>query len=829
MSIRNIAVIGCLAFFCTLPLQAQRDDPRQLINEAEAAFQIGKVEEARQMLEGRVATLSSSLRLRGYRLLSLCYLALENTDEARKYAVKVLDENPYYTPTVEYSPRFIDMIEEIKQGRNNTITTASSQAETLEEVPVPTVLITEEMIRYSGAQNLQEVLAAFVPGINIIDCNDDINIGMRGIYGQGQQKILIMLNGHRLNSYCTNIAAPDFSISLEKVKQIEVLRGPASSLYGGVALTGVVNIITKQGADVDGLEAHAGIGNHSQLRGDLVFGKRYYDLDMLIWGSLYGNQGQHMDTPDILDHDIYGKGYDTVIIGRIGNKPTYDFGIQMKYKDLHLLFDTRHSEIVSPYTMSTLAKAYNHDRYRRIDGYSPSFVTRANHIELGYTPHLKNVTLRGAVTYDNSVLAHYQVISDSEFSDLGYLFIDTGSSEVVNNLFTKPGIFRYISGTEQNIGIQLKGDYGYSLNDEHNGNLSFGMEYSHFQLDDIRYTLGYNFNQLIQEGPIIAEAGRGHEDAYDAFLQLKHKWRSFIFNAGLRYDHKRHEDGIKLGEYSPRLALIMLRPKWNIKLSYSRSFVDAPYLYRKSNELLPLLFNDSSEDLAKLEPEIVYSFQLTLGATQWINGLNFELNGFLNKGNNLIQTNVLTHSNAGTNKTAGLEFLGNYRHPKFSADMTLTWTRTFKMNVLDIDIDANNNTPAVMSNLVLNWKPIPNLNIHSHILFESKQKSYNTDLVQVIAMVKYGELAEEAKAAGDYDSYIAYSELSLDAYTRIVTDLEMPARAIVNVGADYQWKKFTLGFNVRNLFNTTYYRSGMNTKLVPQKGLWFLFDVAYKF
>ena len=57
----------------------------------------------------------------------------------------------------------------------------------------------------------------------------------------------------------------------------------------------------------------------------------------------------------------------------------------------------------------------------------------------------------------------------------------------------------------------------------------------------------------------------------------------------------------------------------------------------------------------------------------------------------------------------------------------------------------------------------------------------------------------------------------------------MPARAIVNIGADYQWKKLTLGFNVRNLFNTTYYRSGMNTKLVPQKGLWFMFDVAYKF
>ena len=77
-----------------------------------------------------------------------------------------------------------------------------------------------------------------MPGLNIIDCNDDINIAMRGIYSSTQEKILIMLNGHRLNSYATNTAAPDFSISLENVKQIEVLRGPA----GGYRFTDYMRI-----------------------------------------------------------------------------------------------------------------------------------------------------------------------------------------------------------------------------------------------------------------------------------------------------------------------------------------------------------------------------------------------------------------------------------------------------------------------------------------------------------------------------------------------------------------------------------------------------------
>ena len=197
MSIRRLYTILLLCALHVCPLHAQDDESRQILNEAEEAYQIGKVEEARKLLVSRVQNMSSAQRLRGYRLLTLCYLALEQPEEAKKYAANLLRENPYYSPTVDYPPRFIDMINEIKQGLVNTITTASSQAESLTEVPVSTTLITEDMIRNCGGQNLQEVLAAYVPGMNIIDCNNDINIAMRGIYSTGQEKILIMLNGHQ--------------------------------------------------------------------------------------------------------------------------------------------------------------------------------------------------------------------------------------------------------------------------------------------------------------------------------------------------------------------------------------------------------------------------------------------------------------------------------------------------------------------------------------------------------------------------------------------------------------------------------------------------------
>ena len=68
-----------------------------------------------------------------------------------------------------------------------------------------------------------------------------------------------------------------------------------------------------------------------------------------------------------------------------------------------------------------------------------------------------------------------------------------------------------------------------------------------------------------------------------------------------------------------------------------------------------------------------------------------------------------------------------------------------------------------------------------------------------------------------------------EAQEHIILKNDMKARAIFNIGAEYQLGKVTLGLNVRNLFNTKYERSGMNTKLIPQKGRWYMFDIAYKF
>ena len=192
-------LITCIFF--SVSMMAQRMSEVELCRKAEESYKVGRFEEAEKLLKENISSLTSRTRATAYHLLTLCALEQDKSQEADYYASLLLKENPYYTVTLSDPLRFADMIEEMKSGMAATITTASQNAETLDEVPVPVTLITEDMIRKSGARNLKELIVQYVPGATDIASNDEMNLAMRGVYSSNQEKMLIMLNGHRLNSY----------------------------------------------------------------------------------------------------------------------------------------------------------------------------------------------------------------------------------------------------------------------------------------------------------------------------------------------------------------------------------------------------------------------------------------------------------------------------------------------------------------------------------------------------------------------------------------------------------------------------------------------------
>ena len=814
---------ACAVLMAATALASAQDTKslRQHFEEAQHNYVIGRVEQAASQLQPLLKQMSGSLQQSAYHLMTLCYLSQDKDTEARYYAEQLLSLNPYFTPLSSDPLRLVDMINEVKASRTATITTASSQAEGIEESPVPVTLITEEMIYNSGARNIKELLLAYVPSMTDVDSNDDMTVAMRGIFSVSQDKMLVLINGHRLNSYATNSGNLDYSISLDKVKQIEVLRGPASSLYGGVALTAVINIITKNGADVDGLLLRGGVGNYGQLRGDLLFGKSFYDVNVLAWASLYqaGGQKEYLD----LSETGIRRGGGDYYIGRIKGNPTYDIGVNINWKGLKLYYSSKYSNVVNPLTIANTHSPYNYDYYPSYRGQSLGKSTKSHHAEVAYSATFGKLTIGANFTYDNSDLMHYQVLTDSAFD---YLASVLGLSSRMDVLLENyRNIYRYHDAQELNLAGQLKLDFNYINTDSHKGTVSGGFQFSRFELEDTKYevngTLSYlgtdgtikeipNSSIFIQNTEQFSEMGAGSEKNGNAYLQLKHRWNRWILNVGLRYDFIYHYDNHTIREFSPRAALIYVAPKWWAKASYARSFVDAPYFFRKTNDILKFVAISSGElaqdtaylssmrGLKDLESEIIHSWQASVGSNKLIPGFAVDFNVFYNFAKNLLYPNGLIRMNAGSTKMLGVELSANYVRNRLSAHFSMSWLHQIETDISGRWHSTNRqlNVPKFSANLVAGYRFTKNFRAHGHLCFYGSQDSYQIDL---------------------------------STGTTLYSEATIPARAILDVGASYDIKPVTFSFNVHNLFNTTYYQGGLSARALRQQGLWFIGDVSVKF
>lgn len=134
-----------------------------------------------------------------------------------------------------------------------------------------------------------------------------------------------------------------------------------------------------------------------------------------------------------------------------------------------------------------------------------------------------------------------------------------------------------------------------------------------------------------------------------------------------------------------------------------------------------------------------------------------------------------------------------------------------------------------MSNLVLGWQATPQLKLHTHVLFEGRQTSYNIDLERyAMSKTYYLEYNFYRLFPSMEKETTAAWEAAVASAGKIISCQEMPSRCILNIGGEYTIGPVTLGLNIHNLLGTKYDRSGMNTSLIPQQGRWFMGSVAIR-
>lgn len=153
--------------------------------------------------------------------------------------------------------------------------TAGRVEQELMDVNMSVSVITQEEIRRSSARNVGELLED-IPGVRI---NNDGGQGMKRIKIRGEDafRTLVMIDGQKVSEHKSMSGSP-MLIDPSMIERIEVIKGPASVLYGSDAIGGAINIITKKGGTKP-IEGEVSAGMNTSASGKNASGSIYGGID----------------------------------------------------------------------------------------------------------------------------------------------------------------------------------------------------------------------------------------------------------------------------------------------------------------------------------------------------------------------------------------------------------------------------------------------------------------------------------------------------------------------------------------------------------------------
>jgi len=521
------------------------------------------------------------------------------------------------SPSLVYGQGVRDLsIEELMGVDAGRVFGASERMQPVTEAPASVSFITAEEIEEYGYKTLADILRG-VRGVYITDDRNFSWVGIRGFGKPGDYntRILLLINGHRVNDNVFGQAevGAEFGLDPSVIERIEVIRGPASSLYGESAVFAVVNVITRTGAALDGTTVEAETGSLTSNTIRARFGREFDNgIDLALAATVADSEGNselyfpEFDSPEAnngiasgLDGENFGQLYGHLRVGDLtlttayGSRqkdiPTASFGTVFNHQTANEESTDRHALVDAEYVRTVMGS---------------------------------RVSLRGSwdrFTYDGVL-----PLATDELPG-GVL---VGTNAVVGSRWTAGArLTRSLSPRQQlTAGVEL---------------IDNVTQYQDFKFPDFGQTL-FELNRSTVQKAVYAQ----HE------IRIV---PSVIVTTGLRYDG--HEDYSRL---SPRAALIWRRwSNQSIKYLYGRAF-------RAPNETERNEFY-YGESVRSLTPETIDTHEVVWEryTSDW---LRTSVSAYWYNADRLITLAIdptaplgATYTNAGQVQATGLEFEAQFR------------------------------------------------------------------------------------------------------------------------------------------------------------------------
>jgi iron complex outermembrane receptor protein len=477
---------------------------------------------------------------------------------------------------------------------NPQVQVATKTESSAEEAPATVEVITGQELRDWGYTSVADALR-HVEGMFVEDDHILPNVAVRGISGGLLAEsgiIKVMIDGHSVafRSTAGNWLGPEL-VPLSAVERIEIIRGPASALYGADAFLGIVNVVTRTGEALHGADLAAS-GSLSTVRPtspggdfDAAAGARKNNFEILAAARFNEEERSGLALPSTSP----APNIPSYKVGRIADDLQQESRVGLLKLSYHL---PKSSIITVTGHFATIDRGGDLAPWVQLShGYSAAGLPQGTHISL----------YQGTVSLNAQTrpIERLKLTLDVELFFGGPLSGDR--IEVGSDVYYVKRKFGYV-GVDSNLELELKLPKAFVLV------AGVGFIDDHESLPSVLHALKYDVGDLKTNDIIESTSVRQGTKSlinFGAYAQLV--WtpirRYLTLTGGLRYDYH----NIYGNQLSGRLAAVSkLTDKLSLKLLYGGAFkAPSPLLLYA----LPLQVGDVVGN-PDLKPQYVHTFEL---------------------------------------------------------------------------------------------------------------------------------------------------------------------------------------------------------------------------
>lgn len=182
------------------------------------------------------------------------------------------------------------------------VVAGSKRAQETRDVASSVSVVTAADIKEHGYRTLADVLRT-LPGFYVSNDRNYSYVGIRGFSrpGDWNARVLLLLNGLRTNENVFDLAyiGEEFSVDVDLIERVEVIRGPSSAIYGSNAFFAVINVVTRPGSSFAGTEIATTAASFGTYSGRGSYGHTFANgLDLVASATYSDGKGRNLYFPE---------------------------------------------------------------------------------------------------------------------------------------------------------------------------------------------------------------------------------------------------------------------------------------------------------------------------------------------------------------------------------------------------------------------------------------------------------------------------------------------------------------------------------------------------